>query len=67
MTRFQCGANDVATSIKGEVLTLTLEGRTHTLTRVCAASGAKYESDGAPKLIFRDKGSSATLSVGAKE
>lgn len=49
------------------MLTLTLEGRTHTLTRVRAASGAKYESDGEPKMTIWDKGSSATLSLGAKE
>ena len=65
--RFQCGTNDVAAAVKGDVLTLTLEGRTHTLTRVRAASGAKYESDGEPTMIFWDKGSSATLSLGAKE
>ncbi|HET7217678.1 MAG TPA: META domain-containing protein [Vicinamibacterales bacterium] len=65
--RFRSGTTEISTRVNGDALSLTLEGKTYTLTHVRAASGAKYESTTPPAVTFWNKGESATLSVGTKE
>lgn len=62
---FQCGDQRVEARFAGDTLKLGIGFRGYTLSRVRAASGARYEGgEGASRVIFRDRGTRALLEIG---
>lgn len=61
-TSYQCGDRAVSARFEGDAVTLTLDGTEHALSRVEAASGAKYATaDGT--VMFWEHGENALLEL----
>lgn len=64
---FRCGDTTVQTRFGQDAMTLTLDGRTLTLTQAISASGARYAGLGPDGPVeFWNKGREATLTVGPR-
>lgn len=63
---FSCGPARLKAVFQNDSLTLDIDGQSHTLMSVIAASGAKYETSSGvtPHVVFWNKGREAMLEVG---
>ncbi len=68
-TRFDCGDKAIGVRMDGKVLVLDMDGVSHRLKPVKAASGARYGGQGPGemgRIEFWNKGHEATLTIGGK-
>ena len=60
---YACGDKQVSIGIKGDVMTLQIDGESFALHPVVTSSGSKYEATGDASTYFWTKGDSALLSL----
>jgi heat shock protein HslJ len=62
---YMCGTSEITTALRDATLDLSIGGKSFSLTLTTSASGARYESTGTPAVTFWNKGTVATLTIGA--